>query len=102
MGDSASETAHHHPHHRNVSGGPWRAAVFGVSDGLVSNLSLVLGVAGAHPDASFIRLAGMAGLLAGAFSMAAGEYISVRSQNDLLSYELKLEERELSRSSTLR
>lgn len=88
----------HHPHHRDVAGGPWRAAVFGISDGLVSNTSLILGVAGANPAPSVVRLAGLAGLLAGAFSMAAGEYISVRSQNDLLQYELDREERELSRS----
>jgi VIT1/CCC1 family predicted Fe2+/Mn2+ transporter len=93
----SAETSHH-PHHRDVAGGPWRAAVFGISDGLVSNTSLVLGVAGADPDASVVRLAGLAGLLAGAFSMAAGEYISVRSQNDLLQYELQKEEREIARS----
>jgi hypothetical protein len=59
-------------HHRNVQGGAVRAAVFGVSDGLVTNVSLILGVAGAQTGASYVRLAGFAGLLAGAFSMAAG------------------------------
>lgn len=88
----------YHPHHRDVAGGPWRAMVFGVSDGLVSNLSLVLGIAGASTSSSFVRLAGLAGLLAGAFSMAAGEYISVRSQNDLMQFELDREKRELARS----
>jgi vacuolar iron transporter family protein len=64
--------------------GWFRAAVFGVNDGLVSNLSLVLGVAGAGTSSQVILLAGLAGLLAGALSMAAGEYVSVRSQRELL------------------
>ena len=65
--------------HRGVSGGGnLRAAVFGVNDGLVSNASLILGVAGASANNSIILLSGVAGLLAGAFSMAAGEYVSVR------------------------
>jgi VIT1/CCC1 family predicted Fe2+/Mn2+ transporter len=61
-----------------------RAAVFGINDGLVSNFSLVLGVAGAGTTSHVILLAGLAGLLAGALSMAAGEYVSVRSQRELL------------------
>jgi vacuolar iron transporter family protein len=77
--------------HRNVQGGGARAAVFGVSDGLVSNVSLVLGVAGAHPAAGLVRLAGLAGLLGGAFSMAAGEYVSMRAQRELLERELDVE-----------
>ena len=60
-----------------------RPAVFGGSDGLVSNLALVMGVAGATSDNQAIVIAGIAGLLAGAFSMAVGEYISVRSQHEL-------------------
>ena len=84
-------------HHRNVQGGGARAAVFGLSDGLVSNVSLVLGVAGASPGNAFIRLAGLAGLLGGAFSMAAGEYVSMRAQRELLQRELDIERRELSR-----
>src|SRR5438045_6941089 len=73
-------------HHRDVAGGAARAAVFGVSDGLVSNVSLILGVAGAVADSNpgIVRLAGMAGLVAGAFSMAAGEYVSMRAQTELL------------------
>src|SRR5215213_1478963 len=63
--------------HRRDRGGSLRAAVFGVNDGLVSNLSLVIGVAGADPAPHFILLAGVSGLLAGAFSMAAGEYVSI-------------------------
>ncbi|HMG43389.1 MAG TPA: VIT1/CCC1 transporter family protein [Acidimicrobiales bacterium] len=86
-----------HPehHHRNVQGGAARAAVFGVSDGLVSNLGLVLGIAGADPVPGAVRLAGVAGLVAGAISMAAGEYNSMRVQADLLERELRIEEREL-------
>jgi VIT1/CCC1 family predicted Fe2+/Mn2+ transporter len=96
----------HHPsasgdviehHHRNVKGGGARAAIFGISDGLVSNLSIVLGVAGAHPTAGFVRLAGLSGLLGGAFSMAAGEYVSMRAQRELLERELDIERRELQR-----
>ena len=64
--------------------GWFRAAVFGANDGLVSNFSLVLGVAGAGTSSQVILLAGLAGLLAGALSMAAGEYVSVRSHRELL------------------
>lgn len=82
--------------HKSVgSGGNLRAAVFGVNDGLVSNASLVLGVAGATHDVAVIYLAGVAGLLAGAFSMAAGEYISMRSQRELYEYQIGLEREEL-------
>ena len=82
-------------HHRNVQGGAARAAVFGISDGLVTNVSLILGVAGAQPGPSYVRLAGLAGLLAGAFSMAAGEYVSMSAQRELLSRELEVERRAL-------
>jgi VIT1/CCC1 family predicted Fe2+/Mn2+ transporter len=84
-------------HHRNVSGGVARASVFGVSDGLVSNVSLILGVAGAGTTASVVRTAGIAGLVAGAFSMAAGEYVSMKAQRELLERELAIERRELDR-----
>lgn len=77
------------------SGGNLRAAVFGVNDGLVSNASLMMGVAGASNDVKVILLAGMAGLLAGAFSMAAGEYVSMRSQRELFEYQIGLEREEL-------
>ncbi len=86
-----------HEHHRNVQGSAARAAVFGVSDGLLTNVSLILGVAGAHPGAGVVRLAGLAGLLAGAFSMAAGEYVSVRAQGELLEREVGIEREELRR-----
>lgn len=77
------------------SGGSLRAAVFGVNDGLVSNCSLILGVAGASGDAKVVLLTGVAGLLAGAFSMAAGEYVSVRSQREMFEYQIALERKEL-------
>jgi len=82
--------------HRQSAGGlNLRAAVFGINDGLVSNASLVLGVAGAVPDVSTLLVSGVAGLLAGAFSMAAGEYVSVRSQRELYEYQIGLEREEL-------
>lgn len=82
--------------HRAInSGGSLRAAVFGANDGLVSNASLILGVAGAAPDSGMILLSGVAGLLAGAFSMAAGEYVSVRSQREMYEYQIGLERDEL-------
>ncbi len=82
--------------HRNVAtGGNLRAAVFGVNDGLVSNCSLILGVAGATASNSVIVLSGVAGLLAGAFSMAAGEWVSVRSQREMFEYQIGLERKEL-------
>lgn len=70
---------------RNRLAGSFRAAVFGANDGLVSNVALVIGVAAAGTSSSVILLTGLAGLLAGALSMAAGEYISVRSQRELLA-----------------
>ncbi|MEJ7845281.1 MAG: VIT1/CCC1 transporter family protein [Acidimicrobiales bacterium] len=78
-------------HHRDVRGGAARAAVFGISDGLVSNVGLILGVAGAGPGAGVVRLAGLAGLIAGAVSMAAGEYNSMKVQAELLERELDME-----------
>jgi VIT1/CCC1 family predicted Fe2+/Mn2+ transporter len=85
-------------HHRDIQGGAARAAVLGVSDGLVTNVSLILGVAGANPAPGTIRLAGLAGLLAGAFSMAAGEYVSMKAQTELLERELEMERLELRRA----
>lgn len=78
-----------------ASGGNLRAAVFGINDGLVSNTSLIMGVAGAMADAKVVMLTGIAGLLAGAFSMAAGEFVSVRSQRELYEYQIGLERDEL-------
>lgn len=81
--------------HRRDTGGSLRAAVFGVNDGLVSNFSLIMGVAGASQDVRNILIAGVAGLLAGAFSMGAGEYVSVRSQRELFENEIGKEKEEL-------
>jgi VIT1/CCC1 family predicted Fe2+/Mn2+ transporter len=88
-------------HHRDVQGGAIRAAVFGVSDGLVTNVSLILGVAGADAEAGVVRLAGLAGLVAGAFSMAAGEYVSMSAQKELLERELEAERRSLAENPLL-
>ncbi len=85
-------------HHRNVQGGAARAAVFGASDGLVSNVSLILGVAGADSAQGLIRVVGLAGLVGGAVSMAAGEYLSMKAQQELFERELELERRELERN----
>jgi VIT1/CCC1 family predicted Fe2+/Mn2+ transporter len=84
-----------HRHRALRSGGNLRAAVFGVNDGLVSNASLILGIAGAQPDPKVVLVAGVAGLAAGAFSMAAGEYVSVRSQRELYEHQIGLERDEL-------
>jgi VIT1/CCC1 family predicted Fe2+/Mn2+ transporter len=85
--------------HRSGRSGTLRAVIFGVSDGLVSNLALVMGVAGAAGAAGeqgrFVLLAGIAGLLAGSFSMAAGEYISMQSQRELFERQIALERAEL-------
>jgi VIT1/CCC1 family predicted Fe2+/Mn2+ transporter/rubrerythrin len=81
--------------HRSSRSGTLRAVIFGVSDGLVSNLSLVMGIAGATAQPTFILLAGIAGLLAGASSMAAGEYISMQSQRELFERQIALERAEL-------
>jgi VIT1/CCC1 family predicted Fe2+/Mn2+ transporter len=82
-------------HHRDVQGGAIRAAIFGASDGLVTNVSLILGIAGADAEPDIVRLAGFAGLVAGAVSMAAGEYVSMAAQRELLERELEVERRAL-------
>ncbi|HEX5465716.1 MAG TPA: VIT1/CCC1 transporter family protein [Candidatus Limnocylindrales bacterium] len=81
--------------HRAGQSGTLRATIFGVSDGLVSNLSLVMGVVGATADNQVVVLAGIAGLLAGAFSMGAGEWISMTSQKELFERQIELEREEL-------
>jgi vacuolar iron transporter family protein len=81
--------------HRGDKSGSLRAAVFGVNDGLVSNTALVMGFAGSTGDARTILFAGLAGLLAGAFSMGAGEYVSVASQRELFEREISLEREEI-------
>jgi VIT1/CCC1 family predicted Fe2+/Mn2+ transporter/rubrerythrin len=94
-GGSAEAVTKGETWHRSARSGTLRAIIFGVSDGLVSNLSLVMGVAGASDQGSLILLAGVAGLLAGAFSMAAGEYISMQSQRELFEHQIELERAEL-------
>jgi VIT1/CCC1 family predicted Fe2+/Mn2+ transporter len=77
--------------HRDVNGGWLRPAVFGAMDGLVTNASLIAGIGGGGGAGGMIVLTGLAGLIAGAFSMATGEYISVKSQNELNLAEVELE-----------
>jgi len=81
--------------HRAVGGNALRAAVLGANDGLCSNLSLVMGVAGAAADAQLILVTGLAGLLAGACSMALGEWVSVTSSRELAQREIRIESSEL-------
>ena len=82
-------------HRSSSAAGSIRAAIFGMNDGLLSNLSLILGVAGAGVEPRTVVVTGFAGLLAGAFSMAAGEYTSVASQRDLLRRQVEMERREI-------
>lgn len=84
-----------HHQHRDVTGGWLRPAVFGAMDGLVSNFALIAGVAGGTSNTHVIVLTGLAGLAAGAFSMAGGEYVSVASQRELALAEIAVERREL-------
>jgi vacuolar iron transporter family protein len=90
MADHVSEE-----HHRNISDGWIRAGIFGVSDGLLTNTSFILGFAGASPGHNFVRLAGVASLIAGGFSMGSGEYLSMRAQKELLEYEISVERRSI-------
>ena len=99
--DHDHDHGHSHSHmvhdHRGVQDGTVRAAIFGISDGLVSNVALILGVAaaaGAAGDGSVV-IAGVSGLLAGAASMAAGEYVSMKAQNELIERELAIERESL-------
>lgn len=94
--DAVLHEAHRDNHtHRDVNGGWLRPAVFGAMDGLVSNLALMTGVAGGSVSQQTLVITGLAGLAAGAFSMAAGEYTSVASQRELVEAELDVERREL-------
>ncbi|MGH3822916.1 MAG: VIT1/CCC1 transporter family protein [Pseudonocardiaceae bacterium] len=90
-----SNRSRREPWHRTDRSGSLRAGVFGVSDGLVSNTALVMGFAGSGSSRTAILLAGVAGLLAGAFSMAAGEYVSMSSQREMYQREISLEAREV-------
>lgn len=92
-----SQRPHHEKHHhRDIQGGTARAAVFGVSDGLVSNVALILGFAGANADPANVQLASIAGLVAGACSMAAGEYISMKAQVEIAEREIDRERQSIS------
>ena len=82
-------------HHRQVADGWIRAGIFGVSDGLVTNTSFLLGFAGASPGHNVVRLAGIAALIAGGFSMASGEYLSMRATKELLEYEVGVERKSI-------
>jgi VIT1/CCC1 family predicted Fe2+/Mn2+ transporter len=84
--------------HVGTRGGGLRAAIFGINDGLVSNFSLVMGFAGAEARPEYVILAGVAGLLAGSFSMAAGEYVSMRAQRELFEQQIAMEKQELEMS----
>jgi VIT1/CCC1 family predicted Fe2+/Mn2+ transporter len=100
MGQPGPPKALAHPgghHHGDVSGGWLRAAVFGSMDGLVTNIALIAGVGGGGADRETIILTGMAGLVAGAFSMALGEFASVGTQNDAVAHEVAVERDEISR-----
>jgi VIT1/CCC1 family predicted Fe2+/Mn2+ transporter len=96
--DQAELIAHSQDHnHQNLSGGWLRAAVFGAMDGLVTNIALVAGVGGGGADRRLLILTGMAGLVAGAFSMALGEFASVDTQNDAVANEAAVEREEIRR-----
>jgi vacuolar iron transporter family protein len=95
--DGPSPEIHHD--HRDVLGGWLRPTVFGTMDGLVSNFALIAGVAGADVARHQVVLAGLAGLVGGAFSMATGEYVSVQSQNESARAEIAVERHELAHNS---
>jgi VIT1/CCC1 family predicted Fe2+/Mn2+ transporter len=105
--EHGDEHSHSHSHgsshafmvhrHRDVNGGTIRAAIFGVSDGLVSNVALILGVAAAASTRESVLVAGVAGLLAGSASMAAGEYVSMKAQAELVERELDIERQSIAK-----
>ncbi len=97
-GPDGNELAEIHHQHRDVTGGWLRPAVFGVMDGLVSNFALIAGVAGGGAEHKAVALAGFAGLVAGAVSMATGEYTSVASQAELTRAEIAVERTEIKRA----
>jgi VIT1/CCC1 family predicted Fe2+/Mn2+ transporter len=86
---------HHHEAHRSKRSGWLRAAVLGANDGVVSTAALIVGVASSGASLDAVRIAGVAGLVAGAMSMAVGEYVSVASQKDVEEADLRMEERAL-------
>ncbi|MGE3288900.1 MAG: VIT1/CCC1 transporter family protein [Pseudonocardia sp.] len=94
MSEPAHDVTHHHS---DVSGGWLRAAVFGAMDGLVTTIGIVAGVGGGGADRHLIILTGMAGVVAGAFSMALGEFASVGAQNEAVGREVRVERDEIRR-----
>lgn len=96
--NAESKETVHGEEHRQVADGWIRAGIFGISDGLVTNVSLILGFAGANPGHNVVRLAGLTGLVAGGFSMATGEYLSMRAQKELLEFEIEVERRSIAAS----
>ncbi|MET8161993.1 VIT1/CCC1 transporter family protein [Sphaerisporangium sp. NPDC005289] len=98
MSSAPLHAAEVHHSHRDVTGGWLRPAVFGVMDGLVSNASLIAGVVGGGAGVHTVTIAGLAGLVSGAFSMATGEYTSVRSQTEMTLAEIDVERREIARN----
>jgi VIT1/CCC1 family predicted Fe2+/Mn2+ transporter len=94
-GPAETRPVGHDHEHRDVTGGWLRPTVFGMMDGLVSNFALIAGVAGASVSRHSVILAGVAGLVGGAFSMATGEYVSVQSQNESALAEVAVERNEL-------
>jgi vacuolar iron transporter family protein len=97
VADAPANSDERHHGHRQVSGGWLRASVFGAMDGLITNTSLIAGVGGGGASHTFLVVSGLAGLVAGAFSMAAGEWTSVHTQNAMVARELDSERRELVR-----
>lgn len=95
---TAAAVPDHHHDHIDVTAGGLRAAIFGAMDGLISNAGLVAGVSGGGGSDTAVRLAGLLGVLAGALSMAGGEWISITSQNEVTHRELSLERLELARN----
>ncbi|WP_371402753.1 VIT1/CCC1 transporter family protein [Kribbella sp. NBC_00662] len=95
MTAEVAETPEIHHSHRDVTGGWLRPATFGVMDGLVSNFALVAGVVGGGATGKVVIMTGLAGLVAGACSMASGEFTSVSSQTELMQAEIAVEKREL-------
>ncbi|MBB3041528.1 VIT1/CCC1 transporter family protein [Nocardioides sp. LMS-CY] len=95
LGEMIGESGVGERWHRSNKSGTLRAGIFGVNDGLVSNTALVMGFAGASADRGTVLLAGLAGLLAGAFSMGAGEYISMANQREAFEREIALEAEEI-------
>jgi VIT1/CCC1 family predicted Fe2+/Mn2+ transporter len=93
--DVMEQAAEIHHSHRDVTGGWLRPATFGVMDGLVSNFALVAGVVGGGASGKVVIMTGLAGLVAGACSMASGEFTSVSSQTELMQAEIEVERREL-------